>query len=61
MEIIWTAVQRKVPEGYIGIVEELPGPNTQWATLEEARENLKKAVSLLIDADRVFPQPGQKK
>jgi len=25
-----------VPEGYIGFVEELPGVNTQGATLEEA-------------------------
>jgi predicted RNase H-like HicB family nuclease len=61
MEVILTAVYRKVPEGYIGFVEELPGANTQGATLEEARENLKDAVSLLIDADRVFPEPGQKK
>jgi len=35
-----TAVFKKVPEGYIGWVEELPGANTQGKTLEEARENL---------------------
>ena len=29
METIWKAVYRKVPEGYIGFVEELPGANTQ--------------------------------
>ena len=32
-----TAVYRRVPEGYIAFVEELPGANTQGATLEEAR------------------------
>ena len=36
----FTAVFQKVPEGYIGFVEELPGANTQGATLEEARANL---------------------
>ncbi len=54
MEVILTAVYRKVPEGYIGFVEELPGANTQGATLEEARENLKEAVSLVIEANRVL-------
>ena len=54
MEVILTAVYRKVPEGYIGFVEELPGANTQGATLEETRENLKEAVSLIIEANRVL-------
>ena len=39
MEIKLTAVFRKFPEGYAAFVEELPGANTQGATLEEAREN----------------------
>jgi hypothetical protein len=30
-----TAVFKKVPEGYIGWVEDLPGANTQGKTLEE--------------------------
>jgi len=47
-----TAVFLKVPEGYVGFVEELPGANTQGATLEEARENLKEAVQLVIEANR---------
>ncbi len=45
MTLEFTAVFRKVPEGYIAFVEELPGANTQGATLEEARSNLKEAVS----------------
>lgn len=47
-----TAVFQKVPEGYIGFVEELPGANTQGETLEEARENLKEAVALVLEANR---------
>jgi predicted RNase H-like HicB family nuclease len=47
-----TAVFRKIPDGYIGFVEELPGANTQGATLEEARENLQEAVTLVLEANR---------
>ena len=56
MEIPLTAVFRKVPEGYIGFVEELPGANTQGATLEEARENLKEAIELVIEANRALAE-----
>jgi predicted RNase H-like HicB family nuclease len=52
MNINLTAVFQKVPEGYIGYIEELPGANTQGATLEEARENLKEAVELVLEANR---------
>jgi predicted RNase H-like HicB family nuclease len=51
-----TAVYVKVPEGYIGFVEELPGANTQGATLEEARENLKEAVELVLEANRALAE-----
>ena len=54
MELELTAVFRRVPEGYIGFVEELPGANTQGATLEEARVNLKEAVALVLEANRVL-------
>lgn len=52
MKITLTAVFQKVPEGYIGYVEELPGANTQGDTLEEARENLKEAIALVLEANR---------
>jgi predicted RNase H-like HicB family nuclease len=51
-----TAVFEKVPEGYIGFVEELPGANTQGATLEEARENLTEAVELVLEANRTLAE-----
>ena len=47
-----TAVSKKVPEGYIGWVEKLPGANTQGETLEEARESLQEAIRLVFEANR---------
>ena len=47
-----TAVYKKVPEGYIAWVEELPGANTQGATLEETRKNLQEAIRLVFEANR---------
>ena len=48
-----TAVFVQVPEGgYVAFVEELPGANTQGETLEEARENLREAVALIIESNR---------
>jgi predicted RNase H-like HicB family nuclease len=46
------ALFQKVPEGYIAFVEELPGANTQGATMEEARANLAEAVTLVLEANR---------
>ena len=54
MEMAFTAVFQKVAEGYVAFVEELPGANTQGATLEEARENLREAVELVIEANRAL-------
>src|SRR5437867_7633700 len=50
MTVQLTAVFEKVPEGYIAFVEELPGANTQGATIEEARSNLQEAVELVTIA-----------
>ena len=47
-----TAVYIQVPEGYIAFVEELPGANTQGNTLEEARDNLREAVQMVLEANR---------
>jgi predicted RNase H-like HicB family nuclease len=56
MTLQFTAVFERVSEGYIGFVEELPGANTQGATLEEARTNLEEAVTLLLDANRTLAE-----
>jgi predicted RNase H-like HicB family nuclease len=55
-----TAIFEKVPEGYIGFVEELPGANTQGKTLEEARSNLAEAVELVLEANRVLAEESIK-
>lgn len=52
----FTAVFEKVPEGYIAFVEELPGANTQGVTLEEARENLREAIELVLEANRTLAE-----
>lgn len=52
MEFQLTAVYHRVREGYIGFVQELPGANTQGATLDEVRKNLQEAVELVIEANR---------
>jgi predicted RNase H-like HicB family nuclease len=54
MDLTLNAVHLKVPGGYVGSVEELPGANTQGETLEEARENLKEAAGLIIEANRAL-------
>jgi predicted RNase H-like HicB family nuclease len=54
MDVQFTAIFRRVPEGYIGFVEELPGANTQGATLEETRMNLGEAAELILDANRTL-------
>lgn len=48
----FNAVYQEVEEGFIAFVEEIPGANTQGATLEEARENLREAVELILAANR---------
>lgn len=47
-----TAIFEQVGEWWLGYVEELPGANTQGKTLDEARENLREAVQLIIEANR---------
>jgi predicted RNase H-like HicB family nuclease len=48
----FTAVFQQEGEWWMAYVEELPGANTQGKTLEEARENLKDAIQMIIEANR---------
>ena len=52
MKIELTAVFEKRGKYYIAYIEEIPGVNTQGKTLEEARENLKEALELVIQTNR---------
>ena len=56
MELKLTKIFQKVPEGYIGFVEELPGANTQGNTLEETRSNLEEAIELVLEANRILAE-----
>jgi predicted RNase H-like HicB family nuclease len=56
MSLTLTAVFQKVPEGYIAFVEELPGANTQGASLEEARANVREAIQLVLEANRTMTE-----
>lgn len=56
MQLEFTAVYRKVAEGYIGYVEELPGANTQGVTLDDARANLREAAVLVLEANRALAE-----
>ncbi len=52
----FTATFERAGEWWIGYVEELPGANTQGRTLEEARENLREAIRLILETQREIIQ-----
>ena len=54
MDLQCVAVFRRVPEGYIAFIEGFSGANTQGASLEEARPNLREAIALVVEANRVL-------
>jgi predicted RNase H-like HicB family nuclease len=52
MQRQFTAVYRRDGKWWAAYVEELPGANTQGKTIEEARENLKEAIALMLEFNR---------
>ena len=56
MEMVVTAVYEQLPEseggGYTAYAEELPGAISEGDTLEEARNNLRDAIGILLEANR---------
>jgi predicted RNase H-like HicB family nuclease len=49
----FTAVFERADEGgYCVFVEELPGAISQGETIEEARENIKDAIELILEVNR---------
>lgn len=45
----FTVVYERRGRWYVAYVEEIPGVNTQGRTLEEARENVKEALELILN------------
>lgn len=50
----FTAVYKKSGKWYLGWVEEIPGVNTQGRTLKEAKENLREALLLILETNRIL-------
>jgi predicted RNase H-like HicB family nuclease len=50
----FTAVIEKKGRWYVAWVEEIPGVNTQSKTLAEARRNLKEALQLILEQNRLL-------
>lgn len=56
----FTACFEKDGAFWIGYVKEIPGANTQGETLEEARQNLKEAVQMVLEANREISEKRTK-
>ena len=54
-----TAAFKKVDDWWAAWVEEIPGVNSQGKTLEEARENLKDALRLVLEVNRELSEKDQ--
>ncbi len=50
----FTAVYKKDGKWYVGWIEEIPGVNTQGETLSELKENLKEALFLVLESNRLL-------
>ncbi len=50
----FTAIYKKRGKWYLGWVEEIPGVNTQGKTLKEVKENLKEALLLILETNRLL-------
>ncbi len=49
----FTAIYKKTGAWYSGWVEEVPGVNTQGKTMKEVRENLQKALFLVLETNKI--------
>ncbi|MBV8376544.1 MAG: type II toxin-antitoxin system HicB family antitoxin [Verrucomicrobia bacterium] len=47
-----TAAYKKAGDWWAAWVEEIPGVNTQGGSLDEARENLKDALRMVLEVNR---------
>ena len=50
----FTGVYKKSGKHYLGWVEEIPGVNTQGNTLKEAKENLRDALWLVLETNKIL-------
>ena len=52
----FTAIYKKSGKWYVGWIEEIPGVNTQGRTRKEVKENLKEALLLILETNRILSQ-----
>ena len=50
----FTAIYKKSGKWYLGWIEEIPGVNTQGKTLKETKENLKEALLLILETNKLI-------
>jgi len=50
----FTAVYQKSGKWYLGWIEEISGVNTQGKTIKEVRENLKEALLLILETNKII-------
>jgi predicted RNase H-like HicB family nuclease len=50
----FTAIYKKRGKWFLGWIEEIPGVNTQGKTLKETKENLREAIQLVIETNRLL-------
>ncbi|OGI72471.1 hypothetical protein A3J61_02475 [Candidatus Nomurabacteria bacterium RIFCSPHIGHO2_02_FULL_38_15] len=55
----FTAVYKKSGKWYSGWIEEIPGVNTQGKTLSETKLNLKEALSLILETNRMISEKSK--
>ena len=56
----FTAIYKKHGQWYLGWAEEIPGINTQGRTLQEAKNNLREAARMVIEANKLLNQRALK-
>ena len=55
----FTALYKKSGKWYSGWIEEIPGVNTQGKTLAEAKKNLKEALLLILETNRLLSKKSE--
>ena len=57
----FTAVYKKSGKWYLSWIEEIPGVNTQGKTLKETKENLKDALLLIVETNKLLTLSREQK
>lgn len=52
----FTAIYKKHKDWYLGWVEEIQGVNTQGKTLKEVKSNLREALRLILETNRLLAE-----